>query len=469
MNHFHNAKIIATIGPAIDKETVLSKVINQIDVFRINLSHGDEETKKKYIDTILKLDSSKTVMLDTRGPEIRTRNKDEMTLKKNQKITVAFAEFFKQETWTLFIDYPNIHRIESGTIMSIDNDAVKIEVLSSKDGLVSWKVIHGGTILINRNVEFENYIPKLAFLSEKDKKQIARWVDNKITVIAVSYIRDQENIATIRQYLTDIGGKNMKIVAKIETKEAVDNIEEIIRHTDGININRTKLRILVGEKRADAVKRKIILLCNQYGKPLIMTTGFEITWSSNAANRKIIKEEIAQWVDSFLLTKETAVSDKQIDFVTQLYDMINDEKNIVHSNYQLKDLHSTAENSITDYIIFNAYRASREMTIKAIICPTESGYTPARLSSLKPNVPIIAFTKNDDAYRYLNLLWWVKGYKISNSFEYTNIKQIGKEIIRILFKGNISLDDQILIVHSSLEQNMPGMINGMELYKFKDI
>ncbi len=469
MNHFHNAKIIATIWPAIDKETVLSKVINQIDVFRINLSHGDEETKKKYIDTILKLDSSKTVMLDTRGPEIRTRNKDEVTLKKNQKITISFAEFFKQEAWKLFIDYPNLHRIEAGTIISIDNDTVKIEVLSSKDGDLQGKVIHGGTILINRNVEFENYIPKLAFLSEKDKKQIARWVENKITVIAVSYIRDKENIATIKQFLSDINGKTVKIVAKIETKEAVDNIEEIIKYADGININRSKLTILVGERRADATKRKIIALCNQYGKPIIMTTGFEITGASNTANWKVVKEEIALWVDAFLLTKETAVSEKQIDFVTQLYDMINDEKNAVQSNFHLKDLHSNEENSITDYIIFTAYRASKEMTIKAIICPTESGYTAARLSSLKPNVPIIAFTKNDDSYRYLNLLWGVKGYKISNSFEYTNIKQIGKEIIRILFKGNISLDDKILITHSSLEQNIPGMINGMELYKFKDI
>lgn len=133
------------MGPAIDKETVLSKVINNIDVFRINLSHGDEETKRKYIDTILKLDSSKTIMLDTRGPEIRTRNKDENIFKKNQILTIKYAEFFKHadDDDTLFIDYPNMYRIEPGTIMSLDNDTVKITITENEDGVLKGKVTIG--------------------------------------------------------------------------------------------------------------------------------------------------------------------------------------------------------------------------------------------------------------------------------------------------------------------------------------
>ncbi|USN54744.1 MAG: hypothetical protein H6765_09760 [Candidatus Peribacteria bacterium] len=380
---------------------------------------------------------------------------------------MAYAEFFKQEDDTLFIDYPNLHRVDTGTIISVDNDAVKIEITAKHDDYLEAKVKHGGLVLINRVVEFENYIPKLAFFSDIDKKQITWGVENKINVIAVSYIRDAESVQSIKSFLNEIGGGHVKIVAKIETKEAITNIAEIIQYSDGVNINRTKLEILDGETAQDT-KNKIITLCNQHGKPCIMTTGIDITVAKSKRPWSIVKEEIEQGADAFLLTKETSVADDPIEYVLDLYDLINNKDIDVVTNYSLQDLTTHQENPITDYIIYNAYRASKEIDIKAIICPTESGYTPARLSALKPEVPIISFTKNDNAFRYLNLLRGVKGYKISSTFEYGNIKQIGKEIIRILFKGT-SLDDKILIVHSSLEQNVANMINGIELYKFKDI
>jgi len=130
------------------------------------------------------------------------------------------------------------------------------------------------------------------------------------------------------------------------------------------------------------------------------TTGSQASVKRTIAS---IIEEIKAGADAFLLTRETALADDAIDIVTMLYEVINDSKNKTTTNYMLNDLDFTSH-PITDYIIYSAYRASKELPIKAIICPTESGYTPARLSALKPEVPIIAFTKNDDAYRYLNLL-----------------------------------------------------------------
>lgn len=458
--------------PAVDKETVLSKVINNIDVFRINLSHWDEEMKRKYINTILKLDSSKTIMLDTKGPEIRTRNKDEVILKKKKEVTIQYAEFFKhtEEDNVLYIDYPNMYRIEPWAIMSIDSDTVKITVTSNQDWVLKWEITIWWTILINRWVEFENYIPKLPFLSEKDKKQMIWGIDNKINVIAISYIRNAENLKTVRAFLDENWWNTVKMIAKLETRESIENIEEIIQWADGIIINRNKLKLLLQWESINETKQTIINLCNRYGKPVIIVTWMDI--KSKKANKEITKtliEEMKLWVDAFLLTKETAVAEEPLEFVINLYDLINKEENKAISNYTFEDVSTNEEDEITDYIIYNAYRASKEVNIKAIICPTETGYTPARLSALKPDVPVISFTKNDEAYRYLNLLWWVKWYKISSTFEYSNIKQIWKEIIRILFKWSISLDDKIMIVHSSLEQNKVWMINWVELYKFKDI
>lgn len=469
MNNFHTAKIIATIGPAIDKETILAKIVNQIDIFRINLSHGDDDTRKKYVDMVVKLDSSKSIMLDTKWPEIRTRNRDETVFKKWKKVKILYAEFFRQEKNTIFIDYRNLDHVTIWAIMLIDNDTIAIEITENNDGELEWVVKKWGMLLINRNVEFENYIPKLAFLSEKDKKYIIWGAENKANMIAMSYIRDKENIDMIKTFLKEIHGQHLKIIAKIETLDAIHNIEDIVEHTDGIILDRRKLELLVGEENTENTKKNIIILCHKQGKPIIMRTGMNIRKKDNIKTVKTITDEIKSGIDTFMLTKETAVSEDPIDTVTMIYELINNKKNKTITAYSLEDVHIKPEKMITDYIIYNAYRTSKEVPIKAIICPTESWYTPARLSALKPEVPVISFTKNDEAYRYMNLLRWVKGYKISSTFDYTNIKQIGKEIIRILFKGNISLDDKILIVHSSLKQNTSNMINGMELYKFKDI
>ena len=469
MTHFHNAKIVATMWPAIDKETVLSKVVNNIDVFRINLSHGDEETKRKYIDIILKLDSSKTIILDMRWPEIRTKNKDMIKLKKGQTITIGYSEYFQDEEDQLLIDYPNPHRIPVGTIMSIDNDKVKIEITDHQEQILIGKVITRNALSINKVVDFENHIPKLPFLTEKDKQQIIWGIENKINLIALWYLRDAENVANIKEFLQQHGGQRVKVIAKIETNEAIENFDDIVAVSDGVILSREKLLTLVGEKKYEKQKAALIRQSHLLGKPILMSAGLSITGNHDKKILDALIEEIKLWVDAVLLTKETAVGGDPLDTVMMIYEMVNDIEYQPQTEYLLKDINKAEEDLVTDYIIYTAYKMAQELQVKAILCPTENWYTAARLSALKPPVPIIAFTKNDEAYRYMNLLRGVKSYKIASTFDYANVKQIGKEMIRILFKGNISLDDKVMIVHSQGNNGGPSVMNGVELYKFKDI
>jgi adenine/guanine phosphoribosyltransferase-like PRPP-binding protein len=152
-----------------------------------------------------------------------------------------------------------------------------------------------------------------------------------------------------------------------------------------------------------------------------------------------------------------------LELQTEKYELVVKEKKIQRFD--------EAEFEVRDYIIYNAYRITQELDIKAIVCFTDNGYTSARVASLNPKVPVITFTKSNYTYRFLNLIRGVKGYKISQSFNYENLKRIGKEMIRIIFKGNISLDDKVLIVQAN-ESNSDAksdMINGIELYNFKNI
>ena len=469
MSHFHTTKIIATMWPAIDKETVLSKVVNNIDVFRINLSHGDEETKRKYIDIILKLDSSKTVMLDLRGPEIRTKNKEDLVFKTWQKITIAYSEFFQNNPDQLLIDYPNLQRIPVGTVMSIDNDTVKIEIIEQQEFTLTGKIVHGGTLGIQNIVDFENYIPKLPFLTEKDKEQIIWWVENKINMISVGYLRDAENILHIKSFLESNGWSRVKVIAKIETAEALDNYVSILDVSDGVMISREKIAILSPFSVSKPHKNDLIRLANIHWKPIIMSAWLSVTGKNNEKTIETLIEEIGIGVDAVMLTKESAVGEEPLDTILMAYELVNDPTYQPKTTYALTDINHTDDMLVADYIINLAYQASKELDVKAIICPTHSGYAPARIAALKPPVPIIAFTKNDEAYRYMNMLWWVKWYKIASTFDLKNVKQIWKEMIRILFKWNIALDDKIIVLHSQWRYGGPDALNGVELYKFKDI
>ena len=162
--------------------------------------------------------------------------------------------------------------------------------------------------------------------------------------------------------------------------------------------------------------------------------------------------------------------DDPLTNITQLSEAL-DELELKIQKEDLIRFYANNEFLVRDYIIYNAYRTTQEVDVRAMVLYTENGYSAGRLSSLKPRVPIIAFTKNDENYRYLNMLRGVRGYKISQSFSYENLKRIGKEMIRIIFKGNISLDDKIIIVQANeeIKDEKTNMINGVELYKFKNI
>ncbi len=474
MSQFHYSKIIATVGPALAKETVLSKIINFVDVFRINLSHGFDDQKKKYIDTILKLDNSKTIVLETKGAEIRSKNVDNMKFKKGDEIRIEYSEYQDEQKNTLFIDYPEIADVSTGAEISFAESDVVLKVQKNEGEHLICKVKQAGTLQPNKKITFENYTPILPFITEKDKKDIVWGIQAWVNILVVSYVKDENNILELREFLYQHQGKDVKVISKIETKEAVDNIDQIINASDGILLKKGEMEELTTKK--SMTEEKVVNLCNKYGKPFILSANFTKKVGkkdpTSALAPDMVKGYLESGVDAFMLGSETAIGDDPIEAITGLYNAIIKYQADLATNFSMGDVHIGAEKQITDYIIYNAYRISKELDIKAIIAFTDNGYSVGRISTLKPSIPIIAFTKTDDTYKYLNLLWAVKGYKISNTFDYENVKRIGKEIIRIIFKGNISLDDKILIMHASdvIDHESNGhLINGIELYKFKDI
>ncbi len=468
MNNFHFSKIIAGVGPTLAKETVLSKVINMVDVFRISLSGGFDDNNKKYIDTIMKLDNSKTIMMETRGSDIRVKNVMDIKVKARQTIEIDYSEYAQEHDKKIFVDAPFLKELKVGQQISFQQSGVVIKIKSAKDNVVMCEVLEWGWIIQFDRVFFHKYDLNLPFLGERDKHDILWWLEYGIHVMAPSLVKTRDDIIELKNFLKTKNAGNMKILAKIETTEALENIDDLLDISDGL--------IFVFEKIEKAMKamklneEMLVRKCKVLGKPAIIT--FVGKFEKNKyqlINETRLKKFSNMAVDAYML--DTLLQeDDPLNMITQLSDTL-DKLELKIAPQELTRFYANNEFMVRDYIIYNAHRATQEVDVRAMVLYTENGYSAGRLSSLKPRVPIIAFTKNDENYRYLNMLRWVRGYKISQSFSYENLKRIGKEMIRIIFKWNISLDDKIIIVQAneSITDERSWMINGLELYKFKNI
>lgn len=464
----HFWKIGCPIGNALGKETVLSKAINNIDVFKIKLSNAYDDSKTKYVQMVSKLDSGKSVMLELKGPEIRVKNLGTLELKKWDTVEVLYCDFFEENTTQLLIDYTMIPDVTKDAIIVIDwEDIVKIN--QNQDGKLTWQILESKSISSDTLVSFKNYNTVIEFLTSRDQRDLIWATQNNLNMIIVPYVRTVDDISSIRSFLNKNKGENVKIIMKVMMSEAIENLESFLPHVDAFLVYETDVDLIAWEKKGLELIDHMIEISNRDGRPVIVWVDCKKLTSKTKID-ECIKHYISKWVSCFMFSDDIIEMTEPTDFIISFYESVLLHQIIEQSPIPFEKAKIHSEYLINDYIIFNAYRSIMELGIKAVICYTENGHTAARLASYRPNIPIIAFTKNDFAYRYLNLLWSVKGYKIAPSFDYNNIKQIGKEIIRILFKGNITLEDRILVLHaSSSVPDTANIINWTEIYKFKDI
>ena len=473
MASFRFAKVIATMWPSISKETILKKIVNYVDIFRINLSYWGITLAERYVDMIRKIDSSKAIMFDTKWPEIRIKNLWGIDISKRKKVNIVFSSELVEDEDNIVIDYPFLDDVKKDVIISIDDNKIVLKVEKITDNWIIAKVLIWGFVKENKSLTFRWYYPKLDFLTEEDKKGILWAIKNNIIFLAVSFVRNSQDIIKLKQFLKANWGDFMKIIAKIELESALEDIDNIVKLSDAIMIARWDLWSVIPLENLTKIQIELIKKWIIYWKPVIVATQVLPTMVSNSMPTRAEVDEVVynirSWADVFMLSDETAIGKYPYETLEWLTKIINSNYDMVENPFNSQDLYIEEDNFITDNIIYEAYKLTQYMDIKAIICPTETGYTVRRLSTLKPNVPIIDFTKNDDTFKYLNLLWWVKWFKISWSFDYNNVKKLWKEIVKILLRWNVNIDDKILVVHSSIAQNIPGMINWLEIYKFKDL
>lgn len=469
MNNFRFTKIIAGVSPTLAKETVLSKIINMVDVFRITLSKGYDDNNKKYIDTLMKLDNSKTILLETKGIDIRVKNTLNIPVKVWDKLVFEYSEYTQDTDAKIYVDYADLGNLNEGDEIYAQQSGIVFKVTRAYGDIAETEVVKASRneLLHFDRILFDGLDAEFFNLSERDKKDILWGLEYGAHIIGLACASNAEQIENLRTFLDWNNAKNMKVFSKIETKAWLKNLVEVVEASDGIIFAPDMFEEC---KNDPEVVLSTIRQIKKMGKPVLLSFS-KVPYGEGYL--EYFNTRIAplynEGIDGVLM--ETFVWE---DDVYDSIEKVGDALSALEDTMQPKDLvrfDQKGEFEVRDYIIYNAFRTTKELDITAIICFSDNGYTAARLASLSPNIPILAFTQSTDTYRFFSLVWGTKGYKISQSFNYENLKRIGKEMIRIIFKGNISLDDKILIVQAN--ENLNGdkndMINGCEVYNFKNI
>ncbi len=468
MNNFRFTKIIAGVSPVLAKETVLSKIINMVDAFRITLSKGYDDNNKKYIDTLMKLDNSKTVILETKGIDLRIKNTCNLAVKKGEKWTAEYSDYAQEGTNRIYIDYPQLGERDEGSIITCQQSQVQLKVKSTEDDTAELEVINAGKgeIFQHDRILFEGLDSDIDEITERDKKDILWGLEYGAHVIGLACTNSAEHVESVKSFLDLSNAKEMKVFAKIETSTGLKNLKEILEVADGIILVVDALPTLEKEEKLISTIHTI----KNAGKPVLITamkTEYGSAFSDSFG--KQIQTLSKEAIDGIML--ETFLVEDEVFEAIETTGNLLEDCELRLNEKAIERFEQEGDFEVRDYIIYNAFRSTNELGIKTTICFTENGYTASRYSSLAPRIPIITFTQSKDTYRYLSLVWGVKGYKISQSFNYENLKKIGKEMIRMIFKGNISLDDKILILQANehVGSDKSDMINGVEFYNFKNI
>ncbi|MDO5456872.1 MAG: pyruvate kinase [Atopococcus tabaci] len=407
-------KIVCTIGPVSDDIETLCQLIDAgMNVARLNFSHGDHESHLKTIQNIRKAEEIKGqwvgIMLDTKGPEIRTHQMQdgEFTVKTGDKIAISMEEVVGGKG-VISVTYPNlIHELQEGTRILIDDGLIELEVqdLDEEKGLIHTISLSQGIIYDKKGVNIPQMNIELPHLTEKDYEDIHFGLFNGINFIAPSFVRNAEGVLEIREILKHTNHEHVAIIPKIENQEGVNNIEEILSVSDGLMVARGDLGVEIPPERVPIIQKELILKSNQSGKPVITATQMldSMQWNPRPtrAEANDVANAIYDGTDAVMLSGETASGKYPVEAVETMHRIARSTEDAI--TYSTN--HSFNRQDMTEAIGQAVAHTAKNLDITTIVANTESGYTARMISKYRPKAQIVAITFSKESARNLSLLW----------------------------------------------------------------
>jgi len=412
-------KIVCTMGPNTDKKTIMRALVkNGMDVARFNFSHGDYEEQKNRMNLLKnvreELDRPVAILLDTKGPEIRTgvlEGGQKVTLKEGETFTLYIEECMGNEKGCS-ITYPGLAKdVKKGDKILIDDGLIELEVQATKKDSIVCLIENGGELGEKKGINVPNVKIKLPAITEKDKNDIIFGISQDIDFIAASFIRNAAGVNEIRKILTEHHAEHIAIIAKIENREGVDNIDEIIKAADGIMVARGDLGVEIPPQEVPHIQKTIIQKCNEKYVPVITATQMLDSMIKNPrptrAETTDVANAIYQGTSAIMLSGETAAGKYPVEALKTMVKIAVRTEADIDFNQQFSVRTKEHATNVTTAISHATCMTAIDLNAKAIIAVTRSGNTARMVSKYRPGCPIIACTPNERIWRQLNLVWGV--------------------------------------------------------------
>ncbi len=417
--HSGKTKIVATLGPATSSYEMIYKLAKAgASMFRLNTSHGDMETHLENIKNIRKVSKDLNihipVLIDLQGPKIRVGNIPEpIDIKENEIIKLQHGEHNPCIN-IIPVDYEGIaDDVKTGDKILLDDGKVGLEVIESCDGIVTAKVLYGQCIKPRKGINLPGATASLDAVTERDVKFIEFAVENDADYIALSFVREASDIVLAKKYITEFGGK-IPVIAKIEKPQAIQNLDEIIKASDGIMVARGDLGIEMSPAEVPIVQKVIIDKSIKQRKVCIVATQMLESMIEEPIPTRAEASDIANAImdgtDAVMLSGETAMGKHPVEAVAMMREIANNTENCKFclSNLSL-DMNECYE--LSPQAIANAaIKMAQDLHARAILAFTHTGYTPKLLAKLRASVPVIGISDMVSTCRRLNLYWGITPY-----------------------------------------------------------
>jgi pyruvate kinase len=473
------AKIVCTIGPASESIEKLSQLIDAgMNVARLNFSHGDHEEHGQRIKNIreaaAKAGKTVGILLDTKGPEIRTNNmeNDGFELQQGASVIVSMKEVLGTPE-KFSVTYEGlIEDVDTGSKILLDDGLIGLEVteIDKVNGEIHTIVSNSGMLKNKKGVNVPGVSVNLPGITDKDAKDIIFGIQQDVDFIAASFVRRASDVLEIRQLLEEHNAPHIQIIPKIENQEGVDNIDEILEVSDGLMVARGDLGVEIPAEEVPLVQKQLIKKCNSQGKPVITATQMLDSMQRNPRPTRAEASDVANAIfdgtDAIMLSGETAAGTYPVEAVQTMNNIASRAETALDFNEILSARSKESDHNMTDAIGQSVAHTAINLDVNAIVAPTESGHTARMISKYRPKAPIVAVTGSESVSRRLALVWGVYptvGRRVSTTDEMLDMA------VEESVNSGMTKHGDLIVITAGVPIGETGTTNLMKIHVVGDI
>ncbi|MCB1644248.1 MAG: pyruvate kinase [Pseudomonadales bacterium] len=449
-------KIICTIGPATSDFDMLSKLAAAgMDIVRLNMSHGDHESAARVIKAVKTLnrksDKPIAILMDTQGPEIRTGDlASELELKNGSEITISVRDNVDVESSSFHIHYDDLlDTVNPGDRITVDNGIINLQVIEKHpDGHMKCRVIDGGILKSKRHVNLPGIRVNLPAITKKDRADIEFAMAEQLDFIALSFVREADDIRELKALMGDKAGK-IKIIAKIEDQSGVANLEEILQEADGIMVARGDLGVEINVAELPNVQRRIARLCAEHGKRCIVATHLLESMIENPIPTRAEVTDVAnaiyEEVDAVMLSGETTIGKYPVRCVEQLVEIAETTESVPGLGFT----RNLILNNEKQHLAVTAVQLAESLGAAGIVVITRRGYMADYVTNCHPQqTRIYAFTNDSQTRRRLTLNRNLSAYRTAFSNDPEKTLHTAFDVLKD--RAGLNAGDKVVVISDVL-------------------